>query len=174
VQTGFSLIMRWKLRKRSALSRAVGVGLGLVLTSLTAQTGCFTHNCDPSLYDYYGGRILPDNTYETNAIDEPWLDYPGNVTIRVHYPRDVGNAGWSIIPAGYIGLSKDANVDQDANLDPNGTTSQAAGQLAEYSSFSGQGFSVLNATCAHYYARFTVHFDTLDTGADAEADAGTE
>ena len=161
--------MRWKLRKRSALSWSVVGVLGVVFAPVTTS-GCFTHNCDASLYDYYGGRMLPDNTYETNAVDEPWLDFPGNVTIRVHYPRDVGDAAWSIIPMGWVGPSQDANMDQDANLDPNRTTTPASGQLAEFSSFSSQGFSVLNATCAHYYARFTVHFDTLDFGADAGTD----
>jgi hypothetical protein len=159
--------MRWKRRKRWALERAVLVAVALLAASVPT-VGCFAHQCDPSKYDWDGGRITQDNTYETNAIDEPWLDYPGNVTIRVHYPVDVGDAAWSITLHGYLGLSQPPDV-HSAPVQ----TSEVAGQLAEYSDFNSQGFTVLNASCSHYTARFVVHFDTpLDVGGEG-LDAGT-
>ena len=179
--------MRWKQRKRLALRYAVLVATLACLAAVVQATGCFeAHQCDPSSYDYAGGRITPDNTYETNAVDEPWLNYPGNGTIRIHYPMDVGDAGWAIISHGYVSVLQVPDAGPDAKPDAYAGPAQvvdAVGQQAEYSDFNTQGFTVLNATCVPYYARFTVHFeipldggagvldaDAFDEGADAGAD----
>jgi hypothetical protein len=172
----FSRTMQWKRRKRSTLKYAVLVATLACLAASIPATGCFeAHQCDPSSYDWYGGRITQDNTYETNAIDEPWLNYPGNATIRVHYPMDVGAAGWSITPLGYVALAQVPDAGPDAQPDALAGPVQvveAPGQLAEYSDFNSQGFTVLNATCANYFARFTVHFETALDGAADPLDAG--
>jgi hypothetical protein len=141
----------------------VSVALAFSVTTISAVNGCYTHQCDPSAYDYDGGRMLDDNTYETNRVDEPWLSYPGNVVVRVHYP-DTGRAPTSIDP--YVGVSRFPNV-------PDSNWTQAAGALAEYSSMSPTGFSVTNGTCATYFARFVVHFPPVP-GADAGMDGSVD
>jgi hypothetical protein len=127
--------------------------------------GCFTHRCDASSYDYNGGRIIGGNTYETTDFNGPWLDYPGNVTIRVHFPMDVGDAAViALPPVGYVGVS------QDPNEESGSTYVAAAGQLAQYTHLNSEGFTVTNATCAHYFAFFLVQFEPLDAGFGAGTD----
>lgn len=156
--------MRWKQRKRLALRGAVATAIGLMVAS--AAAGCFTHQCDPSSSDYYGGRITADKgiaMFETTDISDNWLDYPGNATIRVHFPMDVGDqVSWP--PMGYVGISRHPNSDQESNL------VEAVGSLAEYSHLDRQGFTVTNATCAHYFAYFKVYLGAFAGGADAGAD----
>lgn len=166
-----------------AATGAAAVGIALAVAPAPATTGCTTHQCDSSARSYDGGRMIDENTYETNPIDQSqpgdpaWLDYPGNLTLTVTYDDKVaqdiigGRAPISIM--GYAGLSP------QPNRDPNSNFIVAVGQLAEITSLTSKGFTVNNATCAHYFARFEVHFPAIEsdgggTDGTARTDAATE
>jgi hypothetical protein len=153
-----SSVRRWR-----EIARAGAVAL--VLTPAAAGVlDCYGHQCDASTSTFPSdaGRMLDDNTFETNAIDEPWLKYPGNVTLRVKYPMEVGRPMSWLEP--YVGTSEQPSQNDGS------TWILASGALAELSSSDATGFSVLNATCASYFARFVVHFaprSAADGGVDA-------
>src|ERR1019366_10115246 len=84
------------------------VGLAAIATGLVALApACTTHQCDSSSYDYYGGRMLNPNTYETNDWNEPWISYPGNVTVTVHFPPGIGRQPLEVV--GNVGMSATPN-----------------------------------------------------------------
>jgi hypothetical protein len=158
---------RWVRRHRRSIVGCAAGAAAVSIEALCALSGCYTHQCDPSLSDFGGGRMLDENTYETNGVDEPWLDYPGNVTLTVHYP-DVGRVPTSIDP--YVGISRYPNG-------PDSNWTEAAGALAEYSSLSRTSFQVSNKTCASYFARFVVHFPPIsraDAGPDRPQDSPSD
>jgi hypothetical protein len=157
---------------RSWRGIARGSAVVAVLT-LTAAAGldCYGHQCDASQRQFPsdgadgGGHMLDDNTYETNAIDEPWLAYPGNVRLQVNFPKDVGRPMAWLEP--YVGTSR-----QPTQSDSD-TWILASGALAEVIASDSTGFTVMNATCASYYARFVVHFaprPATEGGLDAPQD----
>jgi hypothetical protein len=143
------------------------------------STGCTTHQCDPVTVAYSGGEMTGPDTYETNPIDlppdagdagEPWLDYTGNKTITVTFPPEAkkviaGRQIDSIEP--FVGISSQPNSSGN-NWTPTG------GQLAEITSAGPDGFTVTNASCADYFARFRVTFVARDAGTDASDAAGSD
>jgi hypothetical protein len=111
--------------------------------------------------------MLDDDKFETNAIDEPWLSYPGNVQLRVNYPKDDIGRPLAGLEA-YVGTSQ---LPSDAD---SATWTPASGALVEITASDSTGFTVMNATCASYYARFVVHFaprPVADGGLDAPEDS---
>jgi hypothetical protein len=115
---------------------AVGVALA---TAGPAATGCTTHQCDSSTYDWFPAETLPDgghtaggfmideNTYVSNAIDSDWLDYHGMTTIQIWFPPEVvGRA--ADLPLVWEGLDPTPNGgDAYVNGD---NYAMAGGQLA--------------------------------------------
>jgi hypothetical protein len=159
---------RWP---RRVVSGGVGV-CAIAVVVVTVAPSCATHQCDTTSYDYYGGRMSTPTTYETSAWDEPWISYNGNVTVNIHFPPGVYRFPQTI--SGYVGTSPTPNGGADfmggQNLSP------AAGQLAEEYFIGPSGFSVANASCASYFARFEVTFPpvafTLFGGLNGGGDAG--
>lgn len=115
---------------------AVGVALA---TAGPAATGCTTHQCDSSTYDWFpmealpdggqspGGFMIDENTYVSNAIDSDWLDYHGMTTVQIWFPPEVLGRR-ALLPRVWVGLDPtpnggDAYVNGD-NYAP------GAGQLA--------------------------------------------
>jgi hypothetical protein len=162
------------VRSWRGIARGSAIVVGLTLAA-AAALDCYGHQCDanhglfpPEGGDAGRGRMLDDNTYETNAIDEPWLNYPGNVRLDVSYPKDMGRPMAWLEP--YVGTSQQPSQTDSA------TWILASGALAEIVSSNSTDFSVLNATCASYYARFVVHFaprPAIDGGLDAPQDSTT-
>jgi hypothetical protein len=159
--------------------------LGIVLASLGAvclggamtgpaatATGCTTHQCDSLSTDFYGGRMTDPNTYETSDWNEDWVDYPGEVTVRVHFPA--GNTRVPVSIDSYVGTGLSPNGGPD--FQPGESWVLAGGQLAELFFLDQTGFSVTNGSCAAYYARFVAHFPpegiTLFGGLGPTGDAG--
>ncbi len=156
----------------------------LVLATLgvaPGSTGCTTHQCDAVNVTYSGGEMTGPDTYETNPIDlppdagdagEPWLEYGGNETLTVHFPADAkkviaGRPIDSIEP--FIGVSSSSSSQPNSsgnNWTPTG------GQLAEITNAGPDGFTVTNASCAKYLARFRVTFVARDASPDANDAAG--
>jgi hypothetical protein len=93
------------VRKRPAALACLALGggaAGLALAAFgPASTGCTTHQCDESFYEWPLQQILPDggvmaggfmqdeNTYVTNDWDSPWLVFRGNTTVKLWFPPEV-------------------------------------------------------------------------------------
>jgi hypothetical protein len=153
--------MRWKRRKRSALKAAVVAAIALAAASVAAA-GCFTHQCDATNASFDGGRMVGPNTYETNAYDEPWINYPPNVTLTVDFSAAAG------VPRRILDVKPSIGVSQL----PNGTNFTGGfGGVVEFNNWTTTSFRAINSTCASYYARFIVYFEPLEAGADADAGA---
>jgi len=133
-----------------------------VAVTVPAATGCYTHQCDASSYDYapgvagYLGHMVDANTFETSGWDETWMNYPGMVTVNVRFPYDVGRAPTSI--KGYVGTGDTPNSPLGGDFQGGENWVETSGQLAEYFFAGSGGFSVSNASCASYFARFVVSF----------------
>jgi hypothetical protein len=119
-----------------------------------AMPGCTTRQCSSSSYSFDGGRMRTADIYETNDWNERWLNYPGETTVNVHFPA--GMQRQPITITGYIGTSDTPNGGVDFQGGQN--WSLTAGQLAEGFFVTTSGFSVANASCANYFARFEVDF----------------
>jgi hypothetical protein len=159
------------------------VGIALSAGDGPALTGCETHNCDPSSYDYVGGFMQDENTYISNDLNQPWLTYFGPTTIRVWFPASVAGRVPRAPPRVLIGPDQTPNGGVD--FEAGDQWLQAVAQLAEFSSLetsdsgafpikgpdggifqAGGGVGITNDTCAHYYARIEVDFVPLeDAGA---------
>jgi hypothetical protein len=175
------------VRKRPAVVACTAFGCGAIGLALAsagpAATGCTTHQCDQSSYDFAGGHMLDENTYVTNDIDSNWLRYNGNTTINILFPAAVlGRI--AKVPVVEVGLGPNPNGGDAFSTTDNYTT--AVGQLAIFNflntaplhddagdpavivvgdaSFGG-GLTVTNSTCASYFVRVEVDFIPLDAGA---------
>jgi hypothetical protein len=141
--------------------------LCIVVIAPVGGVACTTHQCDGDFQDFFGGRVVDANTYETNAIDEPWLDYPGQRSYLIHFPIDFGRPPlWTDT---YVATDPNANA-------PGNQWAQTAGNLAEMGVASSTAIFVHNDTCADYYLRVVVHFppvEATDAGAGA-TDGSTE
>ncbi len=153
-----------------------GAVIALVAAS-HAAAACTTHPCDPATISYSKGEMVPGdpNAFETSPLDspdKPWMDYPGGATIVVTFPPEASGRTIESIDS-WVGVSAQPNEGTD-NWTP------ASGQLAELSEAgtgpgSGDagagGFSVTNATCEGYFARFVVRFVPADGGTAMASDA---
>jgi hypothetical protein len=149
------------------------IGVIVLVAASGGGTACTTHQCDGGFQLYTGGHVVDANTYETNALDEPWLNYPGEQSYLIQYP-DFGRPPLTVIP--YVAIDPNANA-------PNEQWTVASGNLTEISIASSTQVFVHNDTCAGYYLRVVVLFPPVeaidagtatDGGADGGADAGTD
>jgi|CZKU01.1.fsa_nt_gi hypothetical protein len=145
------------MRKSSAWLVCWATGVSAAAAVGALAPGCTTHECDTTSYDYFGGTMIDPNTYETSALNEPWIPYPGNVTVNIHFPKNVYRQPIAIL--GQVGTSATPNGGIDFMGGDN--LSMAAGQLAEEFFIGPTGFSVNNASCAPYFARFVVTFPPI-------------
>jgi hypothetical protein len=126
----------------------------LAATAVPAATGCSTHQCDPSSYDYYGGIMLDANTYATSELNQPWIHYGPNTTVKIHFPN-VGRAPAGV-PIVNIGTGDEPNGGPDFQWGQNYTP--ASGQLAFLNFLDSNGMWVTNGSCAEYYLYVQVSF----------------
>jgi hypothetical protein len=160
-------------------TRARTRALGAVAWSITAtsSTACAVHNCDFSFVDFKDqggnptiGHLIDENTWESNTIDDKWLDYPGQRVMSFHLPE-------SLRGREMIEMLTYVSVDEQPNLngDPEPNWAIASGNLGEFLTrrcfcFPVNGapvdfpstcddfFQVKNDTCGKYYARVVVRF----------------
>jgi hypothetical protein len=167
------------VRRRPAALTCVGFGttaLAIVLaTGGPTSTGCTTHQCDSSTYDYVDGFMEDSTTFVTTVVSGPWIQYNGQTTIRIWFPKEVLGWQWKI-PLVEVGTEATPNTLE--NFDDGDVGSNAAGQLAEFNLVTtaprtgtdGGPFYVLdgkefggflqltNASCAPYFAYVQVEF----------------
>jgi hypothetical protein len=167
------------VRRRPAALTCVGFGttaLAIVLaTGGSTSTGCTTHQCDSSTYDYVDGFMEDSTTFVTTAITGPWIQYNGQTTIRIWFPKEVLGWTWKI-PQVLVGTEATPNT--LADFDDGDVSSPAAGQLAEFNLVTtapqtgadggpfyvvngkefGGFLQLTNASCAPYFAFVQVEF----------------
>jgi hypothetical protein len=187
------------VRKRPAVLAFAGfacVTVAIALAAGTTETGCTTHQCDSSSYDFVNGFMADANTFLTSDLASPGIEYRGMTTVRIWFPKEV---------LGRIPLFPQVSVGTDPTLNTGGSfddgdiASSAAGQLAEvneltttppkgsdggptFFTFDGGEFGgvlqLTNASCASYSAWVRVDFpalgdETVNPGQDAGfAEAG--
>jgi hypothetical protein len=141
------------------------------------SAGCYTHQCDAQTTHYDGGELIDTGNgtylYVTNPLQsstQPWVDFPGQVTLVVTYPKSISDtlASCSFIgmPEAAIGTSSAPNDDDGAVFTPN------AGQTAQFTEVSTRGFSVTNGSCAGYSTRIAIPYASCrpPSGSDAGSD----
>jgi hypothetical protein len=185
------------VRRRPAALTCAGFACGAAALALAVtgptETGCTTHQCDSSTYDYVNGFMEDATTFVTNAMDSPWIQYNGMTTVRIWFPKQV--LGWTPkFPE--VQISTDPTPNTLGSFDDGDVQSGAAGQLAVYDlltttpqtgadggpffTFDGGEFGgflqLTNASCAPYFARVQVEFippgDAGTARAVAPAEAG--
>lgn len=151
------------------------------IASGVAATGCATHLCDTSAVDYFGGFMLDRDTFVTSRLGDPWIDYQGNETVRIWFPKEVAGRIPKGLPLGAVGT--DATPNGGPSFEGGDSYVSASGQLAYYNFLNtnmqttpggvvtGGGFWATNGTCAKYFAYFQVNFVPVDDGGPATEDA---
>lgn len=156
-----------------AIATLVAVGS----TGALSTTACATHTCDFSYVNYKDGKNQPsqgamidDDTWESNAIDDRWIDYPGQRLSEFHLPPELRGREMLEMLAF---VSADALPNQKSDPAPNWAL--ASGNLGEflsrhctcYAHTDGtlnypydcdDTFQVKNDTCGQYYVRVVVRF----------------
>lgn len=135
------------MRKRPAAAACVAIGwsaLGLAMATAGPEvTGCTTHQCDQSSYEWFpyapqlmdGGHangqgfMLDKDTYVTNDINAEWLTFRGNTTVKLWFPAEV--AGRQVEPPlVYVGTDETPNSLESREEGANYTN--GVGQLATF------------------------------------------
>jgi hypothetical protein len=146
--------------------------------ALPAVMGCNTTQCDAPTPapTYMGGEMIDENPYETGPIQQRaggaeggarWLQYLPSVTLNVVFPSDAAAVIANRQPydvEAFIGISAQPNG-SDSNFTP------ASGAAVEFHSLTSDGFTVVNDTCASYFARFVIHFPAIDAATQPLGDA---
>jgi hypothetical protein len=157
--------MHWgslvRLRRAGARIVAAGIastGIAVVVAvtlSLPAATGaCTTHQCDTSSGTFVGGRMVDAITYETSDWDDTWISYPGEITLRVQFPPSVTRVPQAV--QCYVGDGPSPNG--GPGFQGGQAWTECSGQLGELALVDATGFTVTNASCEAYYARFVATF----------------
>jgi hypothetical protein len=184
----------------SGLTIAVACAAGGVATS----SGCYTHQCDQSQYsicpvacnpeagpvssfcpDPAGGQpcagfddgitIFDQNIWESNRLNDPWLKYNGNTTVRLVWPPWFQGRTPFLVNE-YVGAaSEDGGPDQPnegQGFIGGNNWALSAGQLGFNFFFDSNGISIYNATCGNYSLRVVVTFCPPGQNACDDAAAG--
>lgn len=160
-------LLRARARVRGAVgATAVAAVVSLASTGVMSSTACATHACDGSLVDenqldpsgrYLVGKMIDDDTWESNGLDEPWLEFPAQRAYIFHTPLLVGRVPLEMLA--YVSTVDNPNAGPD-------NYALASGNLAEFLNNHGDYFLVKNDTCGQYFVRVVVRV------AHASADAG--
>jgi hypothetical protein len=152
---------------------ACGVGGATAVTLALAvpATGCTTHQCDLSTVELGGGSAplgtvtpLPDGEikWESNPMEGPWLDFPGERTYVLHYAQAFATA-----PEPFCQVSSDLTNGQNNFV-------SCGGNLAIFMDATTTGVTVLNPTCAEVGLRVFVQGFPAASSTDAGDDTGLE
>ena len=170
-------------------SRSLAFLAGAFCAALSAS-GCTTHQCDAhsiSIGADTGGTgfwIADDcqNSttscsliwHSTDTMNSNWTDFPGNATLTFTFPPlpplpagltpDFADISWNVSVAAGPPIP-DAST---FNVTP------AAGQLAEFMSWSSSSISVLNASCQGYQLLLLVTVPVLAPDGGLPGDGAVE
>jgi hypothetical protein len=150
-------------RRRPTIAASAATALCGCLAFLLgaeSQTACATHDCDSSSEtlgtpDDGGGNVIDttDLTWESNALDGRWLDFPGQREWLMWFPAPFkGHEPIELIA--YI------SADPTPNQTPGANFTVASGNLAEFRGMNGYAMRVFNETCAYYYLRVVARAGT--------------
>ncbi len=139
--------------------------VAIVLGASGAGPACFDRQCDPGAAPNYGenpsdpkGHLVDDDTWETTAIDAPWLPYSANT-------------GYTLVVLPWVAQNRPI-VEMHAYLSGSSQPSASGNNFAEGSGNSvefsqqkaGQIF-IYNATCANFFVRVVLRAGRpLDAG----------
>jgi hypothetical protein len=151
--------------------------------------GCTTHQCDAqdiSLGADAGGtgfwtsycEDTPTNCQiiwsSSDTMNSGWTDFPGDATLTFTFPPlpalppgltpDFANIQWNVSVAAGAPIPDASSF----NVTP------AAGQLAEFTSWSSSSISVLNASCQQYQLLLTVMVPVLAQDGGLPGDVAVE
>lgn len=161
---------------RPSLRRVLALGaLWLTISaSALAAPGCYGRNCEGGfeLYDVDGGhgRMVDENTWESNPINGEWLWYPRQRAYIFDIRALGGRTPFSVEP--YLSAAREPMKGGDATL--------GSGNLALIANVAPNRVDIRNDSCSDFYLRLVVRVPPLapplpptdDGGADA-ADPGT-
>lgn len=159
----------------SLRTRVVGLAvLWAVVTGAVALVpGCFAQNCNQS-YQLWGrdageGRLVDENTWESNPADGRWLDFPHERLWELDL-HDLGDREPRLVIP-YLSGNPTPNQTNDTSVIATGNIAEISGQT------KGRVF-VHNGTCADYFLRVVVvagpRPPELDGGDAAAADASED
>lgn len=143
-------------------------GLWAAVTGgLALLAGCYGHTCDGDSVRYgrgaNEGRLVDPNTWESSAVDGPWLPFPHQRLYDVDLAALGDRAPALVVP--YVSASQSPYAIGD-NFTVGG------GNLTEISGATKGHVSVRNGTCADYYLRLVVVAPPLAPETTVDAGAG--
>jgi hypothetical protein len=175
------------------------IGVAMMTAASPATTGCTTHECDPTTYDFPHrlpdgtpaplpdgaaaprGFMIDENTFVTSSLadaDAPWIGIPGNRTLTIWLPREVARRTPLALNC-LVANGQTPNAPSAAGMGV--TFTSVAGQLAEFGDLHtgddgafGGSFELKNATCQFEYYWCTVDFVPLDAAPSAMDAASAE
>lgn len=141
----------------------------LVSGGVFAMQGCYGRICEGSV-SFFGtkpgeGRMVDEDTWESSAIDEPMLHFPGARTWIFDMPQLGGRKPVTVIP--YVSAVGEPTR-SGQSFTPGG------GNIAELYSPNIDHIEVRNGTCAEYYLRVVVVAAPFPPKLPAPSDAGTD
>jgi hypothetical protein len=166
------------MKPRGSRARVIALAAlwAIVVGAIATASGCYGRTCEPSLRTWGlepgEGRMLDPDTWESNALDGPWLDFPGQRT-WVFEMRDLGGRAPEKNILAYISAAELGGS----------SFAVASGNLAELIAAGPGRLVVRNGVCADYFLRLVVEAapnppdpeatpppPADDAGADASAD----
>jgi hypothetical protein len=131
---------------------------------LAQGTACQHHRCDPPLAVFLDLEKLDEDTYQTGAIDEPWVSYPGIQALVLRFPKQPEGRRVVLVDA-YVSVTQDQRT-EGSNF------TRAAGDLTivRYANANEGEVHVLNRTCEHFYFRAIVRLGGPLPSGDASAE----
>jgi hypothetical protein len=145
------------------------VAIWLVISvAVVFAPGCYGRNCEGG-FETYGtdpgqGRMLDENTWESNPQDGTWLPYPR----QRYYIFDIralsGRTPQEILP--YLSAQADPKAGGNFTL--------GAGNLALLSNASPNRIDVRNDSCSDYFLRLVVKVSPLPPTATPAGDASDD
>ncbi len=139
-----------KALSRWVFASVLGVSLLGVMVPVT-MTGCFGHQCDGSYLrlDDGAGRLVSADTWESNGIEDRWLDYAPQRTIAIPL-KQLGNR-WPTSVLVYV-----SGHPRPVGEEPQHSFALATGNLSTLQWVSKNSIDVRNDTCAQYYTRVVI------------------
>lgn len=150
------------------MTAAVAAAIGVL-----AAPGCYGRECDGSFGTFGSlpneGHLLDPNTWESNAVDAPWLSFEGSRTWEFDLRALGDRTPHLVIPY----LSGSPNP-----LKENKNFTVGSGNVAVILGSTFGRVYINNATCADYFLRLVVVAPpyppgpmSIDAGSDASVDA---
>jgi hypothetical protein len=140
---------------------------------------CQPHLCDPvGLVDFSDGgaplgHAVGDDAWETNAVADPWVSFPGQSELGLHFPMFADREIVSMVP--YVSFDQNP-MDPAGQGIPN--WSIGSGNNTEFRDSTPGYLIVRNDTCTQFYLRVVLEFGPREGGVDAgvgtDGEAGIE